>query len=218
MGATSPILGFTRMQQRMEESEVGLNASMNIVEVLLKGSVKSRTTTAQPGSPANGDSYILPTGRTGTQWGTFTVGNVAYYYDGWKEITRREGMRLWVDDENWTILYDGSVWTSIANRITTATGITAFAGGGQASATQLTAEFNRVTVVATAADSVKLPAAVVGAVVTVVNKAANSMDVYPTSGEQIDGLGTNAPDACAAGAIITYRCGLAGQWESQTGA
>ena len=38
----------------------------------------------------------------------------------------------------------------------TETGITAFAGGGQTNATQLTATYNEVTVVASAGDSVKL--------------------------------------------------------------
>ena len=54
-----------------------------------------------------------------------------------------------------------------------ATALTAFAGGGQASATVAGFGLSLVTTVATAADSVRLPAnAPIGATVTLINTAA----------------------------------------------
>lgn len=51
----------------------------------------SKTTTAQPGSPADGDCYIIPTGKTGAQWALFTVGDIALYRGGtwiaWAPVT-----------------------------------------------------------------------------------------------------------------------------------
>lgn len=68
-----------------------------------------------------------------------------------------------------------------------ATGITAYAGGGQASATQLTAKFNEITVVATNNDSVKLPVAMIGKVVYVLNSdAAQTLRVYAYSGDYVN--------------------------------
>lgn len=72
--------------------------------------VKSRTTTAQPGSPAAGDTYILPTSATGTNWAG-NDGKIAHYYGGsWKFWTAVEGARVWVNDEDQRVVYNGSAW------------------------------------------------------------------------------------------------------------
>jgi len=42
-------------------------------------SVKSRSVTAQPSNPADGDRYILAAAHTGTAWGPATAGQIAYY-------------------------------------------------------------------------------------------------------------------------------------------
>jgi hypothetical protein len=96
-----------------------------------------------------------------------------------------------------------------------ANAITAFAGGGQASATQLAAEINRVTVVATAGDSVKLPAAVAGRQVTVINAdAADAMDCFPQTGEIINALAANTALSIAANKTVIFSCAVAGTWNS----
>jgi len=93
-------------------------------------------------------------------------------------------------------------------------GITAFATGGQASATPLTKDINRVTTVATADDSVRLPVAVPGMSITVINASAASMDVFPTTGAAIDGGTANAALAVAAGGVVTFHCAVALQWNA----
>lgn len=96
----------------------------------------------------------------------------------------------------------------------TADTLTAHAGGGQASALALTAVINRVTTVATA-DSVKLPPSQAGMTITVINAAAaNSMNVFPASGEAINALGANAAFAVAANKTAYFTCATAGQWHS----
>ena len=44
--------------------------------------VISKATTAQPGSPADGDVYIIPAGATGAQWAGFTEHDLAIYRSG----------------------------------------------------------------------------------------------------------------------------------------
>src|SRR6202011_1897052 len=67
--------------------------------------------------------------------------------------------------------------------------ITAHAGGTQALGTKLTGILNRVTTVATATDSVLLPASGAGLELTVINAATtNSMNVFPATGEIINAL------------------------------
>jgi hypothetical protein len=93
-------------------------------------------------------------------------------------------------------------------------GIVARAGGGQSLATPLTATMNRVITVATAADSVLLPVARAGAFVVVVNSAAASMNVFPTTGGVINALSANAAFAMAANKTAYFFCVVDGIWNS----
>lgn len=93
--------------------------------------------------------------------------------------------------------------------------LVAHAGGGQALATPLTAMYNRVITVGTAADSVVLPPSKAGMEITVTNAAAlNSMNVFPATGEAINALAVNTAFAVAAGKTATFYCATAGQWHS----
>ncbi len=92
--------------------------------------------------------------------------------------------------------------------------ITAFATGGQASATALVSTVNSITVCATAGDSVKLPAAVAGKMVQVSNLGAAYANVFPASGEIIDALAANAAISLAVGGSIIFTCAVAGSWKA----
>ncbi len=103
---------------------------------------------------------------------------------------------------------------------TTQNGLTAHAGGTQAGAladanAKITADIARFTTVGTAADSGVLPAALKGRCITVTNAAAaNSMNVFPNTGDQINALGANAAFALAAGKSAEFTCAVAGQWHA----
>ena len=104
---------------------------------------------------------------------------------------------------------------ALAARDSVTNAITAYAGGGQTNAVALTSAINRVTTVASAADSVKLPAATPGASVFVVNAAAtNSMNVFPQTGEIINALSANASFAVAANKTAIFICAVTGTWNS----
>lgn len=92
--------------------------------------------------------------------------------------------------------------------------ITAHAGGGQGAATVLGACINRVTTVATAGDSVVLPKGIPGECRHLTNAGANSMNVYPVLGEQINNGGANSPFAQAAGKTAIFTCAVAGKWHA----
>ena len=98
------------------------------------------------------------------------------------------------------------------------TGITAFAGGGQASAVLLTRSFSRVNTVATSGDSVKLPPAVAGADMVVFNRGASSMNVFPSTGDAIGTGAANAAYPLANGRGARFICVVAGTWEVLLGA
>jgi hypothetical protein len=106
--------------------------------------------------------------------------------------------------------YSGSLpTTSYTNSIT------AHAGGGQASATQLTTELNRITTVASSADSVALPLAAPGLQITVTNAAAtNPCQVFAKNGssDTINGTAGATGVSLAAGKTATYFSTVAGVW------
>jgi hypothetical protein len=99
-----------------------------------------------------------------------------------------------------------------------ANGLTALAGGGQANAAVLTAQVNRVTTVATAADSVKLPPAKPGQwpLVVINAAAANSMNVFPSSGDAINAVAADGAFAVAANKTVLFFCAVAGIWNAIT--
>jgi len=111
-------------------------------------------------------------------------------------------------------LLDGSDLQKMVDGSTSfASAITAFAGGGQTSATQLNNCVNEVVTVASAADSVKLPRSYPGAEVVVINAhAANAIQVFGTSPDTINGVATGTGVSQAATKSAVYRCPVAGKW------
>lgn len=74
---------------------------------------KSRATTAQPGTPADGDCYLLPTSPTGANW-SGQGGKIAQRISSaWVFLTPAEGMAGYVADENTAIVYNGSAWGAV---------------------------------------------------------------------------------------------------------
>jgi hypothetical protein len=108
-----------------------------------------------------------------------------------------------------------NITSSEPNVYDSATTITAFATGGQGSATALTAEFNNVTTCATAGDSVKLPTAVAGLKITVKNSGATSLAVFPFSGDSINALAVNLSVNIPVGGTTEFRAISGTVWETQ---
>jgi len=96
-----------------------------------------------------------------------------------------------------------------------ATGIVAFVGGGNASATQLTKKFNRVDTCTTALDSVKLTPALIGKRQYIYNNTLNNLYVFPTIGEFINKLSApivNTALVVIPGETICFECLESGSW------
>lgn len=96
--------------------------------------------------------------------------------------------------------------------------ITATAGGVQATAYQLTSMFNRISVCATNADAVKLPAAPeLGMEVTIVNDGAANAQVFGNGTDTIDAVATATGVVLTAAKRCKYLCTEAGKWTSNMG-
>jgi Protein of unknown function (DUF2793) len=204
---TSPNWAITNVSANQGSAEVPINTFVDGVLDMSTGfRCKSATTSAEPGSPTNGDCYILPAVIAGSNWDPLAndanAKKVAYYYNGWifYPVPVREGFHAWVDDTQGVIRYDITLaaWTYFW-RTAVSDALTA-AGTTQGGALALTTEYNRVTVVTGANKGVKLPAALSGMRVVVFNAdGADPLDVYPASGDAINNLGTDVAYVLAAG-------------------
>lgn len=92
--------------------------------------------------------------------------------------------------------------------------ITAFAGGGQTNAIQITGQTSRVSTVATAGDSVMLPEARPGAELIVINDGASPMQVYGNGTDTIDNQGATVGVSQMQNSVVIYACVQANKWRS----
>lgn len=95
-------------------------------------------------------------------------------------------------------------------------GLTARAGGGQASATQLNYGINRLSTVATLNDSAALPPAIAGAQVIVINDGAAAAKIYGVNGgsDTIDGTAGSTGVTLTNNKRTTFECLTNGKWIS----
>jgi hypothetical protein len=87
------------------------------LDALIQIHVKSRSVTAQPGSPADGDAYIIPTGATGAAWSgkTNQIARFSTTTAGWEFFVPKKGWQVRVEDENNSgrpklYVFDGAAW------------------------------------------------------------------------------------------------------------
>jgi hypothetical protein len=104
------------------QKHVTVNETLRRLDAIVQISAVSATITAQPGSPADGAVYILPTAKTGADWSGMADGALAYYRDGaWEEFSPREGWLAFVRDIDRVLAWTGAAWMHLVG-----------AGGGAA--------------------------------------------------------------------------------------
>jgi len=123
---------------------------------------------------------------------------------------------IWPGQRITFIAFDATTWrTDWKSRAPSLhVGITAFATGGQASATLLIADDNVISTVATAGDSVKLPSASPSLKVWVYNDSANSLDLFPNTSDSINGIAIDTAISIAPGAGVSLRSISATVWKT----
>ena len=115
---------------------------------------------------------------------------------------------------NWECESVGAGFSGNLPTVSTTNNITATAGGTQGTSVQLTTVINRATTVATAGDSVRLPSAIAGLQITIYNAGAASLNVFPNTGDSINGAGANVAFALAAGKNATFGSPVNGSYHA----
>jgi len=94
-------------------------------------------------------------------------------------------------------------------------GITAFSGGGNASAVAITERYSTITTCAADGDSVILPAApVAGQVYEILNDTANDCNVFPGDGDTIDSIAADTAYPLAGGSCQKFMAISAAAWKT----
>jgi hypothetical protein len=118
MSQQSSRLQLPYLASGQAQKHVTMNESLLRLDALVQLSVVSAVVTSQPGSPTDGDLYILPAGKSGSSWGAMADGAIAYYRDGaWEEITPREGFVVHVDDVDQIVVYSGAAWQALTSTL-----------------------------------------------------------------------------------------------------
>lgn len=109
--SVTPHLGMVLVEQAQAQKEVTVNQALCRLDVIANSGVVSRGEETPPVSPVAGDSYIVADDATGA-WAE-KDGQIAYFDQIWRFIEPREGMSIWVNDEDVVYIYDGAGWLSV---------------------------------------------------------------------------------------------------------
>ena len=82
------------------------------IDAISQATVINMTTTVPPGSPTNGDAYVVAPSATGAWSGLDD--DLAIYSNGWLYITPAEGFVVYDQDTNLVYIFDGSSWIPVA--------------------------------------------------------------------------------------------------------
>lgn len=106
------ILSLDEITASQAQKEVTHNTALRQLEGRLVR-VLDRNVGTTPASPANGDTYIVD--QLGGAWSVAAINDIAHFFGGaWNFYTPIEGLRVWVNDENVLVIFDGSIWTIFA--------------------------------------------------------------------------------------------------------
>lgn len=108
---TTPILGMTDLTSGQSIPESSVNEHDRILEWFAAGAAIEDRDEADPTAitPADGEAWLIAASATGTWSGK--DGNLALYVNtGWLYFMAKEGMRIWVKDEDKKSTFDGSAW------------------------------------------------------------------------------------------------------------
>jgi len=95
---TTPILGLDELEDSQSQPHVPINASTRALEQYAQLLTFDKDLSTPPGSPIDGDAYIVASGASGA-WAGWD-NSIAYYSGGWLRIEPREGVTAYVADED----------------------------------------------------------------------------------------------------------------------
>lgn len=187
---TTRVLGLTEIIQSQSNKHITHNTALHQLDAWT--AVLSRSNGGPPGSPTQGDAYIVD--ATTGDWSAFTLNDLVVYYQdsngdaAWVNVSPATGPSVYVADESLEVRYDGVAWAAVGSVPDLET--------VSSSKTLDIGDRNTVQRV-TAAATITVPtnAAVqfaIGTVITIRRAGAGAVTVSPDTGVTINGSVTLA--------------------------
>ncbi len=112
MAATDPNLGLTYGWNTGENGwGAAMDANLKRLGAVVGLSVKDRDLTTPPGTPREGDRYLIPTGATGAWAGK--ANQIAVRVGGtWEFYVPKVGWLCFIEDEGVLSAYNAAGWSS----------------------------------------------------------------------------------------------------------
>lgn len=106
---TTPKFGIPDLADQQANAETTHNDAVRLLEAMASRVIIDRDLSTPPGSPSDGDAYIVKPSGTG-DWASQDNKIAVFITDTWKFITQAEGNSLYLQDENVDVLWNGSAW------------------------------------------------------------------------------------------------------------
>lgn len=111
--SNTPILGAPELAPSQAIPETTVNEAVRFLE---QGAgwfrILDRDLSSPPGSPSDGDCYLVATSATG-DWSGHDDEIAFYMSSAWVFITPSEGMGAYIADEDVAVIFDGADWNAI---------------------------------------------------------------------------------------------------------
>jgi hypothetical protein len=108
-------LNLPFIEAAQAQKHVTHNAALNALDAVVMLSVIDRDLAAPPGSPGDGDRYLVAASAT-SDW-SGQDGNIAAWQDGaWAFYAPGEGWIVWIADEASLFVFNGADWTGGATQ------------------------------------------------------------------------------------------------------
>jgi len=99
-----PVIAAAQAQKHVTHNE-----ALALLDAFVQLAVVSRAAAAPPGSPAEGDCYIVPAGATAA-WSGWELAVAVFSGGGWIRLDPPEGTRAYVKDERGVVVFADGLW------------------------------------------------------------------------------------------------------------
>ena len=112
----TPRIGLPEILPNQAQKHITHNDALVILDALVQGSVISRTLTTPPGSPTDGDAYVVAATATGA-WAGKENDLAVYEAAAWSFYTPLTGYLMYCAADGEHITFDGSAWLSFTDAL-----------------------------------------------------------------------------------------------------
>jgi Protein of unknown function (DUF2793) len=186
---TTPNLTLPYLAAAQAQKHVTVNEALDALDGLVQLSVISASMVAPPGSPVEGDRYIVASGAAGA-WAEWDASVAQFSGGAWLRLIPQTGWLAWNAASGQLLVWTGSAWTGldVAMGLLTRTASVRVAEGPAGSATDMVVAEELLS---------GLSGASVTSAITIPNRAIV--------------LGVSTRTATAITGATSYDCGIAGE-------